>query len=176
MRRYNRIILRLIEVKVLLESGFEQFQDVMRRDNLNILRLIEVTVLLVLDISDVSLLETGMVELAARLVISLLPEIEGAAKRLRPARQTTPNGLLDRIALDLMVEQTLLWYVRVTTALLTAPVSKCRDFTGDKIIVTTINVCPFAFCTAYHSDAVLVGLITVSVPISKTRSSLIIRA
>ena len=99
-----------------VESGLKLFQDVMRRDNLNTLKLIEVAVLLVPDINDVNLLTTGMVELAARLVISLLPEIEGAAERLRPARQTTPNGLLDRIALDPMVEQTLLMYVIVMAA------------------------------------------------------------
>ena len=73
--------------------------------------LIEEAVIFILDISDVISIKKGrIVELTHLGVTSLSPEIEGAAKRLCPARQTTPNGLLDRVALDQMVEQTALWY------------------------------------------------------------------
>ena len=57
----------------------------------------------VLEISDVRLQAGCVVKLT---YLALLPEIEGVASRLRPARLTTPNDSLGRQVLDVMVEQT----------------------------------------------------------------------
>ena len=109
------------------------------------------TALHVLEISDVSLLAGCVVKLTH---LTLLPEIEGVASRLRPARLTTPNDSLGCQVLDVMVEQTL--RCEATPIVSRQAVHRMRDahLASNKFVKTTLIVSPLAIVFLTHFDTV----------------------
>ena len=108
------------------------------------------------EISDVSLQAGGVVELTDLHVISLLPEIEGVALRLRPARLTTPDDSSGRQVLDVVVEQTLGRATPVSIRWQAVDAARDAHLTGDEFEVITAGISPLTVKRFGHSDTFLI--------------------